>query len=579
MGDAKNSTNRKKPRRSWIRTALLFLVLIFAVNLALQIYMNLTYIKALQRQAADENDNAARIWVRTVDTELESINESLHEILIMIYSKTELRTGSEMMKATLKSDIYETMSNKMISNPRIDFFCLMDSESDLYLFNANSLVPSIRVSGLKRMTAAYIPGNSRSFRDPAWDIAKKDDEAYLIKTVVLGKYILTAGTALTHYPIESITPVVGEAPVQMIETAEQVFFCQSYDSEDEGLVDESGHFKESRRFLSSRAEMDLLAGEFILSVDRATLQQRISWNSVFLLMSFSLLSLGLLLLFMAFMNRDIIRPTRNVMGALSEVRQGNYGYRIETEPENREFQELTDSFNEMSGRIEEAQKEQYERMKREQEDKLHLLRAQIKPHFYLNAVTTISNMTYQGRQEDIRKYCSVLAKYMRYMLEMQSDFTTVGEELSHIQNYITMQQIRFPGSVTAEVHCDEEARDTRIPLLVMFTIIENSFKHAMDLYRELKITIDCRKVPEGCRIRISDNGPGYSEEVLENRNDTDLVFNTRNHIGLSNAAHTLRLTYKRADLLVLSNLPEGGACADILIPSEIDAKNDARRNL
>ena len=286
-------------------------------------------------------------------------------------------------------------------------------------------------------------------------------------------------------------------------------------------------------------------------------------------MGISLSSLLLLLLFFFLLDHDIIRPTRMMMAAISTVQKGDFGYQIESEMKNREFQELRDNFNEMSRQIETAQTEQYNRLKTEEEDKLHLLRAQIKPHFYLNAITTISNMSYQGRQEDIRKYCTVLAKYMRYMLEMKSDFTTVGEELRHIEDYITMQQIRFPGSVTADISCDPDVKDVRLPLLVMFTIVENSFKHAMDLYKELRITISCRKDSEGCRIRITDNGPGFSEEVLENRNDPDAVFKTRNHIGLSNASYTMRLTYKRPDLMVFSNLPEGGACADILIPFEI----------
>ena len=579
MSEAGNSMENVKPRRSWIRTALLFLVLIFVVNLALNIYMNLNYISALQRQTIDENTNAARIWTRTVDQELEAMNENLHELLIMIYSKTELRVGSEMMKASLKQEIYETMTNKMISNPHIDFFCLMDTDSDLYLFNANNLITGFRAAELKKLTAEFVPGNGRYFRDESWDLAPWGNETFFMKTVVLGKYLLTAGSSLTHYPIETIAPIAGMEPVLAIESDGKAYYCSDKSVPDKVLIDEDRHFIENSSMLSSRAEMKHVDGELILTVDLRSVQQKMSWNSLILIMSFSVLSTILLIAFGMFMTRNIIRPTRTLMDGISELRSGNLGYRISTGADNREFQEMTDSFNEMSQRIEESTKEEYERVKKEQEDRLHLLRAQIKPHFYLNAITTISNMTYQGRSEDIRKYCNVLAKYMRYMLEMNSDFTTVGEELMHIENYITMQQIRFPGSVTAEIHCEEAARDTRIPLLVMFTIVENSFKHAMDLYREMKITIDCRKTPEGCRIRITDNGPGFSDAVLENRNDTDLVFNTRNHIGLSNASHTLRLTYKRPDLLVLSNLPDGGACVDILIPDEPEQTTEESESL
>ncbi len=567
--DMGKSEPNKKQRRSWIRTTLWFLLLIFAVNLALQIFMNVNYIRSAQQQTVNENANAVHIFARTVDTELESINESLHELLIQIYNKTELRSGSKMMNSTVKSDINTTMTNKMISNPRIDFFCLQDTDSELYLFNANSLIPDIRKTGLKRMMNNYPSENARPFRDQNWDVISDSGETFLIKSIRLGKYILTAATSMQHYPISEIAVVSGENPVLLFDTEKgAVCFSAAEDTDVSMFLHPDGYFQKSRKYLESEDSMNHIDGKVLLLVDRDSLQGN-SVSNPLLLMGISLSSLLLLLLFFYLLVHDIIRPTRMMMAAISKVQKGDFGYQIESEMKNREFQELRDNFNEMSRQIETAQTEQYNRLKTEEEDKLHLLRAQIKPHFYLNAITTISNMSYQGRQEDIRKYCTVLAKYMRYMLEMKSDFTTVGEELRHIEDYITMQQIRFPGSVTADISCDPDVKDVRLPLLVMFTIVENSFKHAMDLYKELRITISCRKDSEGCRIRITDNGPGFSEEVLENRNDPDAVFKTRNHIGLSNASYTMRLTYKRPDLMVFSNLPEGGACADILIPFEI----------
>ncbi|MBR6322528.1 MAG: histidine kinase [Lachnospiraceae bacterium] len=575
MQDTERNEQKSRPRRSWIRTTLWFLLLIFAVSLALQIIMNVNYIRSVQKQTVTENANAVHIFARTVDVELESVNESLHELLILVYSKTELRSGSGMMTAKVKQEINTTMSNKMISNPRIDFFCLEDTESELYLFNANSLISDIRKTGLKQMKARYTQENARSLWDHNWDLITDSGETFLIKSIMLGKYILTAATSLQHYPISEIAVVSGEDPVLLFETEEgAVCFTASSDTDAAELLDEEGRYRASRKYLASEDKMSLIDGRVLLLVERESVRSLNSYSNSLLFMTVSILSLILLLFFFVLLNHDVIRPTRTMMAAISEIQKGNFGYRIEQKMTNREFQELTDNFNEMSQQIEIAQKEQYDRLKKEEEDKLHLLRAQIKPHFYLNAITTISNMTFQGRLEDIRKYCSVLARYMRYMLEVKSDFTTVGEELTHIQNYITMQQIRFPGSVSAEIRCEDAAKNVRIPLLVMFTIVENSFKHAMDLYKEMQLRIECRKDADDCRIRITDNGPGFAEEVLENRNDTDAIFNTRNHIGLSNASYTLRLTYKRPDLLMLSNLPEGGACVDILIPDEREVNHE-----
>ena len=559
----------RKAGRSWIRTVLVFLALIFIVNLTIQIVTNISYITTMRRQTIQENTNAAEIWAKTVDTELESMNEDLHELLLMIYNNTELRTGSQMMQASLKRSLYDTMSYKMLTNEWIDFFCLVDTESTLYLFNAQNSISGYRITDLKAMTEAYDISHATTFRDKTWDVVENGGECFLIKSVMLGKYVLTEASSLNHYPIDDIASILGDEPSMILDLADRAYcFGNHTEKAEEDLIASDGHFRESGEWITSYAKMSRLNGTLALSVSRGVLVSRMQWTDVILLLLASILSLTLLFLFFLILYRETIRPTRAMIRGINEVQKNGPGYQITEEINNREFRELSDSFNEMSRVIEQEQRDALDRVKKEEEDKLHLLRAQIKPHFYLNAITTISNMTYQNRTEDIRKYCLALSKYMRYMLDLRSDFTTIGEEMTHIANYIEMQQIRFPGSVTLVDDCEEQAKEVRIPLLLMFTIVENSFKHAMDLYREMIIDISCRMdADRSCHIRITDNGPGFSPEVLENRNDNESVLITKNHIGLSNAAYTLQLLFHRSDLISFSNLPEGGACVDILIPA------------
>ena len=99
-----------------------------------------------------------------------------------------------------------------------------------------------------------------------------------------------------------------------------------------------------------------------------------------------------------------------------------------------------------------------------------MLRAQIQPHFFLNAITTVSNMTYQNRNEEIRQYIAALAKFMRYMLNLQCKQVLVTEELAHIDNYLKMQAIRFPNSVCVETRMDPGAENLEIPYLLLWKI-------------------------------------------------------------------------------------------------------------
>lgn len=163
---------------------------------------------------------------------------------------------------------------------------------------------------------------------------------------------------------------------------------------------------------------------------------------------------------------------------------------------------------------------------------------------------------------------------MRYMLDLQGKFVTVGEELDHIENYIEMQKLKFPDSVEATIACADGVRNIQVPYLIIFTVIENTFKHAMNLYSTLELEICCKKVHEdnfdGCVITVSDNGEGFADKVLEMFRPESGLPEAKNHFGLTNVNRTLQLSYHRQDLLRLKNKEDGGAVVELWIPDSIE---------
>ena len=83
--------------------------------------------------------------------------------------------------------------------------------------------------------------------------------------------------------------------------------------------------------------------------------------------------------------------------------------------ETQEIDILKKALNYLLKEVIAAKLQLYEKKMREQERELRMLRAQLRPHFYLNSIMTVNSMTYQNRNEDIREYLARFSDYMRYM--------------------------------------------------------------------------------------------------------------------------------------------------------------------
>lgn len=87
----------------------------------------------------------------------------------------------------------------------------------------------------------------------------------------------------------------------------------------------------------------------------------------------------------------------------------------------------------------------------------------------------------RNQKEEIRTYIDALVVHFRYVLKGTMTQVTIDDEINHIKNYIAMQEIRFPGSIFYVVDLDQDIKIMQVPQLLMLTVVENAFKHAMTL--------------------------------------------------------------------------------------------------
>lgn len=153
------------------------------------------------------------------------------------------------------------------------------------------------------------------------------------------------------------------------------------------------------------------------------------------------------------------------------------------------------------------------------------LKAQINPHFLFNTLNTFYSNT-EPVLPETAKGIMLLSDIMRYSLESggADGKVPLREELTQLNNYIELMQLRFDGQLHIEGNLFSNGRfqwsknvqKWRILPHLMITIAENAFKHGnnrepfiADLYLErnqlrfvFKNTIGMRKVETGTGIGL-----------------------------------------------------------------------------
>lgn len=173
------------------------------------------------------------------------------------------------------------------------------------------------------------------------------------------------------------------------------------------------------------------------------------------------------------------------------------------------------------------QRKQAELVQQNKEAELLFLRSQVNPHFLFNTLNNIYSLVYEQspRAPDAMLQLSEL---MRYILYEKKEVVSVRREWSYIENFITLQQLRFDYELQLDLAVTGDTDKQWIPPYLLIPFIENAFKHG-----------DFRNDPLNIRLNVSSK-----TMVFEIRNK----ISTRNKdevggIGMDNVKRRLELLY------------------------------------
>ncbi|WP_428658678.1 sensor histidine kinase [Runella sp.] len=172
------------------------------------------------------------------------------------------------------------------------------------------------------------------------------------------------------------------------------------------------------------------------------------------------------------------------------------------------------------------------------------LKAQIHPHFLFNTLNSIYALTI--RKDDKAPDSIVkLSEFMRYLLKDANESEVALEkEIDYITNYIDLQVSRLRDSVRLNYQLEGKPKGKKIAPLLLFSFIENAFKHGVnpDENSEIKISIHI----DGDLVQLSVRNKTVKMRGRE----------SSTNIGLANTKERLQLYYPNRHTLDIERTPD-----------------------
>lgn len=154
------------------------------------------------------------------------------------------------------------------------------------------------------------------------------------------------------------------------------------------------------------------------------------------------------------------------------------------------------------------------------EFKMTALRAQMNPHFIFNAIGSIQHYILKNEITQSFNYLSKFSALIRNILNnSRNEYISLSQEISTLQLYIELEQIRFKYPFKFVVTIDEELdTEIEIPTMLIQPYVENSIWHGlMPKESDGLLELILKKQDQNILITIRDNGVGREKGNLEKK--------------------------------------------------------------
>ncbi|TBL75691.1 sensor histidine kinase [Paenibacillus thalictri] len=213
-----------------------------------------------------------------------------------------------------------------------------------------------------------------------------------------------------------------------------------------------------------------------------------------------------------------------------------------------------------------------ERLYKMQALEFKALQSQINPHFLYNTLNSVywKSVQLTGAPNAATQMIELLSEILQYALNTSKQMVTLNEEMTNIDSYIGIQQMRYKDRFEVIWDNVQPFADCRVLKLSVQPFIENSIHYGVEAKAYLHIKIKIRLRDSVLSVTIVDNGPGMDPSRLSEvravlMSDQELP----GHVGISNTNKRLVLQYGQTCRIKLLSKKGWGTAVTLYYPQHV----------
>ena len=271
-----------------------------------------------------------------------------------------------------------------------------------------------------------------------------------------------------------------------------------------------------------------------------------------------------------FLSKTVNVPVKKLQARMRRIENGDFERDPSTEWEH-ELGDIGKNINDLSENIRSLldQRIKDERQKKDYEYKM--LQSQINPHFLYNTLNSIKWMATIQNAPGIAEMTTALSRLLKDISKGTTNLVDIKHEISLLNDYFTIQQYRYGGTITLNYNIEDEALTSCYILnFTLQPIVENAIFHGIGPKGSTG-TIDIHIYQDehtDIHIDVTDDGVGMDPHMAAHMLDSDITAKSSffKEIGITNVHKRLQYEFGNTYGLSVTSEPGSFTRVSILLP-------------